>query len=105
MEENHKETIRRNYTFLIGNMMPESVMDFLLQENVITPYMKEDIEVCRTRRDKIVKMIDILIRRGPSAFNVFIDALRNTDQEFVAQKLLSNLQNDQNQNVLQELNI
>ncbi|OWF43565.1 Caspase-2 [Mizuhopecten yessoensis] len=105
MEKNHKEAIRKNYTFIIENLTPESVVDSLHQEEILTMYMKEDVEVCKTRRDKVVKLLDILVRRGPRAFDSFITALHDTEQKFVAEKLLETVQIGQNKQLLNGMEI
>jgi len=86
---------RKNYVFLMENLEMDELLDHMFQLQLLSRNMKEDVSVCRTHRDKAAKFLDILFRRGPDAFPKFIEALRKTDQLFIADKILSSLQNVQ----------
>lgn len=38
-------------------------------------------------KDKVAKLLEILQRKGPKAFQAFLDALRQAEQEHIADQL------------------
>jgi len=96
MEQIHKDAIRRNYVFIKGNLCLGEVIDRLYEENILTDAMKENIKAETCQRDEIDKFVDILFRRGPNAFSVFMRALHDSNQSFIADKLAEFVRNERN---------
>lgn len=80
MEPNHQNLIRSNYTTLVKKMSAVPVAGFLYASNIITDEMKQQIEVEKTSYDKNRKLISIILRRGPSAFQGLKKALLKANQ-------------------------
>ena len=40
-----------------------------------------------TRQDKVMKFCQLVVCKGPKAFEVFLDALKENGQNFIADKL------------------
>lgn len=88
MNDVHRETLRKNWVYLLENLVTDELLDYLLGNEVITPDMYEEINVQLTRQDKVTHFLSILQRRGPQAFNNFLDALVATNQGFISDKLI-----------------
>ncbi|KAL3852244.1 hypothetical protein ACJMK2_015912 [Sinanodonta woodiana] len=87
MENIHRAALRQNWIYLMDNLIIQELLDRLYEKGLLTDDMKEEIQVEKTKRDMISKFLSILQRRGPYAFDYFIDALQETSQEFIAEKL------------------
>lgn len=99
MDETHLEALRRNWINLIENLIPNEVLDHMLEKNVLTHDMYEEIRAKPTRKDQITEFLFVLQRRGPEAFAKFISALEATHQDFIAQQLtacVNDIINNQN---------
>ena len=94
MEDTHKETIRRNWTYLLENMMMDELLDDMYAREVLTEGMREEIEVKSTRREKVTQFLFTLQKRGPRAFQKFLDGLRACSMEFIAEQLESTVQTE-----------
>lgn len=57
-------------------MNPERYMDHLRSKFVINEEDKEEIEYEKTRRKRASVMIDILLRKGGGAYDVFVSAIQ-----------------------------
>ncbi|CAH1239904.1 CASP2 [Branchiostoma lanceolatum] len=90
MEKRNREILRRNRIFLLDNI--ES-LDRLLAEllaadiAIVNDSMVDSIQSNPTKERRISALLDLLPRRGPTAFSSFCAALRRTDQGFVADQL------------------
>ncbi|KAK3101290.1 hypothetical protein FSP39_016461 [Pinctada imbricata] len=91
MEDRHKEALRKSWTFLMENITPDELVDYLYANEVFTDYMKEEIDIKGTRREKISCMLTTILKRGPHAFQKLMDGLRACSMEFIADKVESYL--------------
>lgn len=87
MNNLHRETIRLNWVFLSENLETAELLDHMLGEFVITHDMYEEVKAERTKKEKISHFLFILQRRGPQAFDKFLDALVATNQAFISEQL------------------
>lgn len=88
MDEQDRNKLKTNRTFIIKNLENVvDVVDRLLSNNVVTDGMKEDIEAEKGKSSQIRKMLDILPRRGPEAFQQFLQILADTENGFIANQL------------------
>ena len=94
MEERHRDVLRRNWVYLGENVIVDEICDHLLQNHTFTHDMYDEIMVEKLRKDKISKFLFILVRRGPDAFPRFLQALRDTEQAFIADHLERVLQEE-----------
>lgn len=91
MEHSHKEAIRKNWTYLLENLMVDDLLDYLISHSIITENMKEEVEIQRTRREKATQLLFIVQKRGPKAFQTLIDGLKECHMEFIAERLESSV--------------
>ncbi|XP_035696882.1 caspase-2-like [Branchiostoma floridae] len=90
MEKRDRETLRRNRVFLLDNI---DSFDRLLSEllaaemPIVNEGMVDSIQSNPTKERRIGALLDLLPRRGPTAFTTFCSVLRRTDQGFIADKL------------------
>ncbi|XP_060079955.1 caspase-2-like [Ylistrum balloti] len=88
MEDVDRKKLTSNRSYLVKNIYKTmNVVDKLMDDGIITDGMKQDIEAERTNDDKNRKLLDIIPRRGPKAFEGFLKALVESDNDFAAEKL------------------
>lgn len=88
MDNVHRETLRLNWVYLTENLSMNELLDHMLGQLVITDDMYEEIKVQSTKKEQITHFLLILPRRGPNAFDKFLEALRATSQGFIVDKLI-----------------
>ncbi|XP_068113980.1 caspase-2 [Hyperolius riggenbachi] len=93
MQEHHKGALTKLRVTLLQEMVPEELIEHLLAENVLTPFMKEHIETKGVTFRRNTALLDLLPRRGPHAFSAFCTALRKTGQEHLAELLDEQVRN------------
>lgn len=91
MEKRHQEALRKNWVYLMDNLILDDLLDLMQEREIFTANMAEEVSVKQTRKDKATHFLFTLIRRGPKAFDMFIEALRETDQSFIADQVLTSL--------------
>lgn len=88
MEEADKKRLTSNRSFLVQNIEKwKDVVDKLMDYGILTEGMRQDIEAERTKDDKNRKLLEIVPRRGPKAFQAFLKALVASGNGFVAEKI------------------
>lgn len=68
---------------LVNDLMIEDMFDSIESHALFTPIMLECIKAKESRPEKVRTFLDYLQRRGPNAFETFIQCLRETGHEFV----------------------
>jgi hypothetical protein len=91
MEKKHEEALRKNWVFLMDNLIMDGVLDSMMSKETFTSGMVEEVSVKQTRKDKATQFLFTLIRRGPHAFDLFLEALRENSQDFIADQLVDTL--------------
>lgn len=88
MSDFHKGLIRDNRVFMLENGINLSkLVNILYQDGGITKYMLEEINVILTDYDKFSKLLNLLPKRGPNAFKLFINALIYSNNIDIAMRL------------------
>lgn len=90
MEEKHKSLLRTERLYLTNDLQPhvESIVDGLLATDVLNDNMKQEImEAQQTPVARVRKLLDILPRRGPTAFNSFCTVLLELKEFDVLKRL------------------
>lgn len=67
--------------------MLSQLMDYMIKMNTLMEYMKEEIDGEKTESEKLNKFLQILPKRGPTAFDDFLEALCESGQKFIADHL------------------
>ncbi|KAK3586918.1 hypothetical protein CHS0354_008514 [Potamilus streckersoni] len=106
MNDIQREALKKNTIALVQDIMvTESFLAALDEKKIFEQEMLEMIKVERTTSDKVYKLLDLLPRRGPEAFNSFLlvledhydwlaTKLRDTHQELMNQKTTQPGQSD-----------
>lgn len=85
MEEIHRKALQKTRTKLVRDLDPScELQDQLVSEHIFTPIMLEYIQAERTRSDRVRRLLDDLVRRGPRAYSVFLKCLRESGHEDLA---------------------
>ena len=90
MNKLHLDTLAKNWTYLIDNLQVQGLMDYLIQDLVISVDVMEAVQAEKGRRQQARTFLTSLTRCGPGAFDSLLSALRNT-QSFIAEKLQATL--------------
>nr|XP_022343163.1 caspase-2-like [Crassostrea virginica] len=90
MDQIHKDALRRTRVALVKDLNVDHISDDLLAKDIFTPLMMEYIMSERTRIDKVRRLLDDLVRRGPNAYKSFLEVLNDTRHDFLAEKILRN---------------
>ncbi|XP_060071302.1 cell death protein 3-like isoform X2 [Ylistrum balloti] len=91
MEKIHKDALRKTRIRLVQDLHPDAeVWDMLVTESIFTPIMMEYIQAERTRADKVRRLLDDLVRRGPKAYQKFLKCLRKSEHEDLANAVEDN---------------
>jgi hypothetical protein len=94
MDAEHIKKLNSNRVLLVQNIHSiSSILDILKQEGVLTDGMLEDIDAKSTKFNKIRALLDIIIKRyktgsGKNVYYTFVDALRQTGNNSIADTLL-----------------
>ncbi|XP_075698983.1 caspase-2 [Rhinoderma darwinii] len=87
MQDRHKGALINLKVELIQEMVPDEIIEHLEARKILTPYMKENIQSKGISFRQNVALLDLLPKRGPKAFSIFCTALRDTNQEHLAEQL------------------
>ncbi|XP_021118500.1 caspase-9 isoform X3 [Heterocephalus glaber] len=94
MDEEHRQLLRRCRVRLVGDLQVASLWDALLNRELFTPDMIEDIQRAGSgsRRDQARQLITDLETRGRQALPLFISCLEDTGQDTLASFLRTSWQ-------------
>lgn len=87
MQDHHKDALIKLRVKLIQEMELDELIEHLVQKKVLTSYMQEKIQSKGVSFRQNSALLDLLPKRGPKAFSIFCTALRDTDQEHLAEQL------------------
>lgn len=87
MEPKHRLILQRNRRNLVKALNPKDIYDGLLSKGVFTQDMIDEIQSKITRRDQARQLVIDLETRGSRAFPAFLECLRETDQQDLAELL------------------
>lgn len=87
MDDKHREILRRQRYNLRRDLEVMKLLPKLF--SVLDPEDEEEVKAEATRRKKVEKLLDILPKKGPEAFDVFVKGLLET-QPFLAAPLQRN---------------
>lgn len=87
MEERHKKILQRNRTNLVKELEPSNVYDLLLEKEVFTQDMIDEIKSAGTRRDQARQLVRDIETRGSRAFPLFLEILQETGHLTLVQAL------------------
>ena len=85
MNDRHRDILRHHWPTLRRDLEPMKLLPYLV--NVLDVTDEQDVKIKATREDRIDKLLEILPRRGPKAFDDFVKALQEV-QPFLAVPLV-----------------
>ena len=85
MDDKHRDILRRHWASLRKDLDIVELLPHLV--DVLGQADQEKVQAEATRREKIDKLLDIMPRKGPEAFDNFLKALQKI-QSFLAVPLL-----------------
>ncbi|ELU17180.1 hypothetical protein CAPTEDRAFT_201063 [Capitella teleta] len=93
MEKHHQDVLTRNWTNLCSDLDTSLIVDYLLQEKILSC---DDIERIqqngKIQRDRARELLITLLRKGPNAFEVFVKSLES-DHHHLHELLLRDYEN------------
>ncbi|ELT93023.1 hypothetical protein CAPTEDRAFT_188034 [Capitella teleta] len=99
MKDRHRECLKSNQSFLCSNIsLSTGLLAKLSESGVITDEHVEKLQ--NTERNDTTEaavlefLMEVLPRRGPEAFNLFVKALCESEQRHVAERLKKCLSDD-----------
>ena len=87
MNTRDKRKLTKNFVRLVAETPVQSVADHLRQSGILTSELWEDIVYQNTEKNKVRKLLMTVIRRGPKAFCTFVEALRLSECQELAELL------------------
>lgn len=85
MDDKHRDILRRHWSSLRRDLEPVKLLPYLV--NVLDPEDEQEVKAKATRGKMIDELLEILPRKGPTAFDNFVKALQEV-QPFLAVYLL-----------------
>ena len=83
-----KKTLTGNFVRLVAETPVQPVVRYLQEKRILSDEHVEDILYQNTEKNKVRQLLIILVRRGPKAFNTFVEALRSSDCDTLAELLV-----------------
>ncbi|XP_053307320.1 caspase-2 isoform X2 [Spea bombifrons] len=87
MKDYHRKALKRKRLLLLKEMVPKELLQHLMSEGILTDYMYDKIAAESVPYDQNIALLNLLPKRGPQAFQVFCKALRETEQDHLANQL------------------
>ena len=87
MEQRHRDVLRDNWVYLIDNLSPDFLLPLLYQNRILSQDLIDQIESEATLKRKNYAFLTILQRRGSNAFPLFLQALVDSDQNHIRERL------------------
>lgn len=87
MDHIHDEVLRKNCKFLKEHLKTECLVDLMVAKKVFSQKMAIDICTKVGQCEQVNEFLSKLRRRGPKAFDVFMECLYETSQTTVIERL------------------
>jgi hypothetical protein len=87
MNGTDKNNLRTNQVYLVNNLEATDILDYLLEDGVLTENDCELISNSKTRRERAQILLAMLPTRGPTAYGSFQRALGIGKYDFLQEKL------------------
>lgn len=87
MSDIHRQVLQQNHVDLLKNLKLDSdILGILYEKGTLTEHMVQVIQTRPTDQDKINELLQLLPKRGPEAFDCFIEAISD-HSPWLAEKL------------------
>lgn len=87
MDHIHDEVLRKNCKFLKEHLQIQILVDLMVSRKVFSQKMANDICSKEGREEQVSEFLGKLRRRGPRAFDVFMECLYESSQTTVIERL------------------
>ena len=96
MEAIHRLTLIASLVRICDDLDPSKIFTHLIQGRILNFSDKEVIQKEATRRDRALNLIEMLVRKGPRAFGVFLGSLMPSHPDLYSflQEQLRRIEND-----------
>uniref|UniRef100_A0A8C8RZT3 Caspase-2 n=1 Tax=Pelusios castaneus TaxID=367368 RepID=A0A8C8RZT3_9SAUR len=91
MQRCHQEVLKKNRVSLAKQMVLKELLEHLIEKDIVTIEMMETIQAKPGSFSQNVELLNLLPKRGPTAFSAFCEALRETKQQHLEEMLLNAL--------------
>ena len=89
MDKTHKRILLQRRLDLINDLEIDFILSYLFQEEILTDDDVELIKYERTRKSRAECLLDTIPRKGPKAFQTFVNGLKmNAGSKHLAEMLL-----------------
>ena len=88
MSQSHRNQLQGATGTVIHCMSPDPVLTQLFSKFVLTPNEVERIQLNATREDRVSNLMIQLLSKSDAAFEALTDALKETEQDYVADIIL-----------------
>nr|XP_032619864.1 caspase-2 isoform X2 [Chelonoidis abingdonii] len=89
MRQCHQEVLKKNRVSLAKQLVLTELLEHLIEKDIITIEMTETIQAKVGSFSQNVELLNLLPKRGPTAFSAFCEALRETKQQHLEEMLLN----------------
>ncbi|KAM9174011.1 caspase-2 isoform 1-T1 [Pangshura tecta] len=89
MQRCHQEVLKKNRVSLAKQLVLKELLEHLIEKDIITIEMMETIKAKAGSFSQNVELLNLLPKRGPTAFSAFCEALRETKQQHLEEMLLN----------------
>ena len=80
MSPERKKAIQKKTVDLVENLEIKELLNILTAKEVLRKRQLSDISALTTREEKVEKLLDIISRKSNNTYDVFCDALKDTEQ-------------------------
>ena len=98
MEQKQRTILRLHWSSIRDNLEPKDILPKLV--TVLIETDKEDIKAQSTIQERCDKLLEILLRRGPTAFEVFVEALKQTVPHLAVDLIEAGNKEERNRSIL-----
>ena len=98
MEQKQRTILRLHWSSIRDNLEPKDILPKLI--TVLSETDKEDIKAQSTIQERCDKLLEILLRRGPTAFEVFVEALKQTVPHLAVDLIEAGNKEERNRSIL-----
>ena len=98
MEQKHRTILRLHWSSIRDNLEPKDILPKLV--TVLIETDEGDIKAQSTRQERCDKLLEILPRRGPTTFKVFVEALKQTVPHLAVDLIEAGNKEERNRSIL-----
>lgn len=88
MEPRHRQILETSQQYLCDNIIPECIVDTLVQDGIMSLHDIERINYEKTKSKKVMKILQI-VKEHPKGYDIFLKSIKDNEMEFVYEQLQS----------------